>query len=531
MRPEDLLRGVSLHAPATGKGSFSWSTFACAFPYHDPMITGKGTMRRSQKILITAASAIIAITALPALPTAATADPAPPNSPAATPSQMPSGTPDEVEITTGFTTDPKWVNNPGSIVSELKKGKTFAQLGLDTSTPKKITPVTPQQSQKLAKSSGQSYTAKADDYDQPTLAAPPYDYISLEECRANTELSGRPEGWIKNHFAYCAMGVTFAGARIRWGPIWWPAGSVEARVTLIGYGKAEPRPGSTTDRFVDFKMFIDQVKPDGRWWRPDSTLEVEMECGGWPTASACQVGRNGREAPVTEWMDNGEAEFELFSPAAPADASAGEQKAIGVFRPTFDWEMPGARISPDEAKGSESGVRFDSAWYLPRKQGAIFDRTNPRIDFALDSEYRENTEHVDQALHRPGETKPFKEGKKLPGGSPENPLHRLYQGISPEHATRYNRNNTIARATCDREFPGWNSEPGKLQCDEYPFRSTYEGAARDEYEGGDEHKYLNDFSVKPILSDHNSKAGTRLGVWYGADRILNGDHFFVRITP
>jgi hypothetical protein len=37
-----------------------------------------------------------------------------------------------------------------------------------------------------------------------TIAAQPGD-ITPDECRDRSELSGRPQGWIKNHFSYCQL--------------------------------------------------------------------------------------------------------------------------------------------------------------------------------------------------------------------------------------------------------------------------------------------------------------------------------------
>jgi hypothetical protein len=34
-----------------------------------------------------------------------------------------------------------------------------------------------------------------------------------------------------------------------------------------------------------------------------------------------------------------------------------------------------------------------------------------------------------------------------------------------------------------------------------------------------------------VLFTDNRLAGSRLGVWYGADRIIDGDAYYVRIVP
>jgi Deoxyribonuclease NucA/NucB len=74
-----------------------------------------------------------------------------------------------------------------------------------------------------------------------------------------------------------------------------------------------------------------------------------------------------------------------------------------------------------------------------------------------------------------------------------------------------------ARRTCDQNFPPYD---GQLEnCDEYPFKTTYQGAASD-----------GDFSVKVIAKDDNQEAGSRFGNWYTSDRILDGDSFDISIV-
>ncbi|MET9259826.1 hypothetical protein [Amycolatopsis sp. NPDC004079] len=63
--------------------------------------------------------------------------------------------------------------------------------------------------------------------------------------------------------------------------------------------------------------------------------------------------------------------------------------------------------------------------------------------------------------------------------------------------------------------------PAKYQCDEYPFNTTQQGAAR-----GDGR-----FSVQRISGPDNEAAGTWLGAWYSYDRILDSDDFYVDATP
>ncbi|MFE3186757.1 NucA/NucB deoxyribonuclease domain-containing protein [Streptomyces violascens] len=102
-----------------------------------------------------------------------------------------------------------------------------------------------------------------------------------------------------------------------------------------------------------------------------------------------------------------------------------------------------------------------------------------------------------------------------------DPIRRLYFD-----QTRRDRNRDTAVAVCRKEWPGY-PELGQ-DCDEFPFASTYEGAARSrpEYDGTP----YGMFSVRAINSPDNQEAGRRLGTWYGDDRIIDADPFFLRIT-
>nr|WP_051831198.1 NucA/NucB deoxyribonuclease domain-containing protein [Streptomyces violens] len=69
---------------------------------------------------------------------------------------------------------------------------------------------------------------------------------------------------------------------------------------------------------------------------------------------------------------------------------------------------------------------------------------------------------------------------------------------------------------CNENTPG--APAAGKDCDEYPFRSTAEGAARYVYEGDE---YKDDFSVRYIDPKENQEAGNRLLAWYQTDRILD----------
>lgn len=131
---------------------------------------------------------------------------------------------------------------------------------------------------------------------------------------------------------------------------------------------------------------------------------------------------------------------------------------------------------------------------------------------------------------------PFSD-KQLPGKTINNPLHRLVPSYSDANNTRVNSNRYYAKAWgCNPYFPNWNvpvEYPPEYpqgrpvqECDEYPFASTYEGAARWKTDGD---QYKNMFSAKPVYWRDNQAAGTLLGNWYDWDRIAEHQAFYIKV--
>jgi hypothetical protein len=80
-------------------------------------------------------------------------------------------------------------------------------------------------------------------------------------------------------------------------------------------------------------------------------------------------------------------------------------------------------------------------------------------------------------------------------------------------------NNRAAKRACTRYDDAYrfrNRDKLSLDCDEYPFASTREGAAS-----------RGDFSVRGIDSGQNQRAGRALNAWYNTFRMLDGDQFYV----
>ncbi|TMR27492.1 hypothetical protein [Actinomadura geliboluensis] len=328
---------------------------------------------------------------------------------------------------------------------------------------------------------------------------------------------------MRDHFSWCEAGTA-------WATVFPPGGGqeqVETTVYLVGFGKKGARPGTTTDRYVEFQIRADAWKfkgdgPGPHLWeraKAEATFEAKMICTPNPNAAACETGdRNGRKDTIAGWLNSGWAESQLKSAGKPATKANGDQVQRASVFGWYQFTFPTLTTNPDHSTSAGTGVRFDTAYYMYKvaKRASIFDRVDQFLAFSdqANSGYKKAADHYQQALTRPGETKPPFSDKQIPGGTPGNPLHRLYKGTSEKNRLRYDRNYREAVKACDKWFPGWSgqvdSDGQKKQCDEFPFRSTYEGVARsmDEYNddlGGP--KYQDMYSVLPLSGPQNEAAG------------------------
>ncbi|WP_203716585.1 NucA/NucB deoxyribonuclease domain-containing protein [Asanoa siamensis] len=156
--------------------------------------------------------------------------------------------------------------------------------------------------------------------------------------------------------------------------------------------------------------------------------------------------------------------------------------------PPLDWPDIGQRIRCDNALPGYalSGCTFPYRPYLAYSQ-ATFPELTAHIASA-------------QAAGAPG-------SDTLP---PKVPLNRLTNTALADK----NRNTA-----CPPAVP---RPPGK-SCDEYPFRSTWQGhyTRRGGYP----------VSARMIDQDENSLGGTDLGTFYRENRVIENDAFWVWITP
>ena len=364
----------------------------------------------------------------------------------------------------------------------------------------------------LAKKNGTTYGRPSERFAEgPGVLADPADRISPAECRDNADLSTRPEGWIKNRFAYCHIGTFMSVLRRCVGVVCFQTGLFQARITLIG----EAYNGT---RAVDYRALLDQITVSGLGWGGEFTYRID--CAGSPGASSCLPNTESTTQTPIGWIVNPEAEMSFHSDGLVPAPENGEQLTRGLFVGTGVFAFPNR--APTEASSPETSVRFDSAWYLTAPEGSIFDRTVPWMSYRKsDADVDETATHIEDAQLRPELTVPVVPDKHVPGASENDTLTRLYHDDVRRNANRAGYAIPVCRVT-------WPNYPDQGQdCDEYPFSSTYEGAARHDYEDVP----YGMFSARALGRADNQEAGSRLGVFLGYDRIIDGDEFFVRIVP
>ncbi len=204
----------------------------------------------------------------------------------------------------------------------------------------------------------------------------------------------------------------------------------------------------------------------------------------------------------TGQIASGEA-FQTFTGTAPSNGS-------GAW--TLSLKAPKAALATT-AREYSLDVRRDSV--LPSYgAGCVFPYWTPQLTFSSLANPA-FMQHVTAAL-----------ASGLPGSPSTGALHRMQDPA----LTSLNGNTACPSAS-------WLVRPSGHQCGEYPFRSTYEGAAS----GGTARTYswcqitLQNppstgpvgFSICMIPSIQNASAGGILGSLYSANRVIEGDGFYV----
>ncbi|MFK0293930.1 hypothetical protein ACIQU6_26160 [Streptomyces sp. NPDC090442] len=183
-------------------------------------------------------------------------------------------------------------------------------------------------------------------------------------------------------------------------------------------------------------------------------------------------------------------------------------------------------VNPGQVRVTFTAMNWDAAPYLPnskatdpKQRGGAAFAYKAVLPYSSKQGAPEQavTDHLNVAHTQPAKTKPPNPKKDVPGFEVKRPLHRLARDKS-----RLRANRRAAQSMCVMYW-GANyatSDPkGPRECDEYPFASTYEGAAQSKYE---RNVLEGNFSALPIPKAENKAGGTILSLFYDRNRVLDG---------
>jgi hypothetical protein len=205
----------------------------------------------------------------------------------------------------------------------------------------------------------------------------------------------------------------------------------------------------------------------------------------------------------------------------PADKYSAEKRgyfSVDEVVTTEDSTGPRSTFHP------AADVRCDGATYVSGSKCVFHKVTSSLALYTTDPKHGESAKFIKDAQTNLVLTYPGLLGKKVPGRLGEQPLHRLYKAYDIENDID-GSHRKVRRACQVRWGVGYtlNAAGEVLQCDEYPFATTYENSARVD----DSTQYT--YAVRAINALHNETAGQLYGRWLTYDHILDDDPFYVII--
>ncbi|MFF4983803.1 hypothetical protein ACFY3O_27590 [Streptomyces sp. NPDC001046] len=358
----------------------------------------------------------------------------------------------------------------------------------------------------------------------PMIAAPePARTMTLDECKRG--LGTTNKFYFTSRFAACS-GASFVQTWLVNGR---PSGVSMFNVRVVG-------TIAKNSRTINFKYYFTEMTSQGTTEAPAMKIATKGTMpNSWPSTVRYTRGGN---MPGTKTF----AELKVLGSfsetvnAKPGQGSAGSTDLIAaIYQPSITiTPPPNANITGD-LKGDLFFLppRWDAAKYLanstgggnPDKRGAASFAYIGMLTYSTKAgaEERAAAQHIKTAFTKPQDTKPYMSAKKVPGQVPGQPLHRTV------NKTRKEDNRKAAVKQCKRYWGANYTHGGARECDEYPFATTYEGAAEHDYDA-DAKKF--NFSVKPIAKEDNGAGGSLLLSFYAKNRIIDGmeDGFIVKIV-
>ncbi|MCX4920207.1 NucA/NucB deoxyribonuclease domain-containing protein [Streptomyces sp. NBC_00687] len=358
---------------------------------------------------------------------------------------------------------------------------------------------------------------------RPGATAPePSRAMTFEECKKG--LGSDKAFFVKSRFAVCD-GASFLQTWVRNNR---PVGESMFNVRVVG-------TIAKNSRTIDFQYYFTDFTTTGSTGA--STMPITTKGNipqSWPAGARYTRGGNLPGAKTFTQLKALRTFHQTVNAAAGQGSGSTLDSLFAVYEPAISYTPP-AGWTLSGAQGGKLFMlapRWEAASYLanstgggnPAKKGAATFSylTTLTLSAKQGAEERAEAQHIRQAFLVPQDTKPYMSAKKVPGQKAADPLHRTVS------ARRIDDNRKAAVKQCKRYW-GPNYTSGGKECDEYPFASTYEGAAQHDYDA--DARAFN-FSAKPIPGDDNQAGGSILKSFYAKNRIIDGtdDGFTVKIV-
>ncbi|WP_328965622.1 NucA/NucB deoxyribonuclease domain-containing protein [Streptomyces virginiae] len=354
----------------------------------------------------------------------------------------------------------------------------------------------------------------------------------LNDCLGSSDAQD-PDGRVYNRFKWCSdFELKAAYYKIENGkPVLKGTNTIRLLAAAIGYN-------DTRATRVFLRAKTGQVRYDGwnliekRTVAPNLKLEISPECvpgADQPTTATCGVGRSPAKMEWAQWSNFPDW---VYWDVSSIGGEGQDQIAFHQWRFDENGASPGYE-QIQRGKSSPVGIRCDSATYFKIRNesyphACIYTGALPFLtQSASDPSHGQVARHIRDALNNPDSTYPLKTDgpKKIPGmwsasqAGRGEPLHRIdREGEYGKRNENWKKSGCGQNTTQGNPWaPNYTPATGlpattapNQECDEYPFGSTWEGAAHPDY----------DFSVRWVDKTHNGSAGNFLGQFYVTDRIL-----------
>lgn len=357
-------------------------------------------------------------------------------------------------------------------------------------------------------------------YQGGNFPADVYQYMTAADCQAQIPTGGV---YTKNRYSTCRVQqylFTLYNCDAD-GTNCVKVGDVTWRATVVGSGN----DGDVTNfdggaangsRMVKFQFTIDEVTTSGDG--PSASMSPGMTCTAI-SSYICAGGGSGPTKTFAQWSAAG-ANTADFSFTSPINNGAGPDMlvvATAAFTATESWAGSPSVQAPTPYP--LTSFRFDSAgraaWgakFQGRLDAAVFAilpvlKYDGGCGSAACNQITQTAGHIQLAYNLPASTMPPWTGggpkPAIPGGT-RNDTDWLSRTTDD---TRIALNDAVTTTVCNRVLP---TVPAGSNCDEFPFKTTYQGGAS----GGP-------YSLLRIDGNDNQEAGRRLGPFYTLQRIVD----------